>query len=183
MSRTGAAFARGQSKQDYATPREFIDAVVSQFGALDFDLAATYENTVAPHFFGPPETKRGVRGGTHCRGIDAFTQDWTELSGNLWLNPPFDRIAPWAAKCAVSAEWMYEGCRPGECPRKIFFLVPAAVGSNWWASWVHERARVLFLNGRICFDGIAPYPKDCALIVYGMPPGYEIWRWKENEVA
>jgi hypothetical protein len=106
---TGASFARGQSKQDYATP--------------------------------------------------------------LWLNPPFDPISPWAIKCAVSAPIR------SSMSRKILFLVPASVGSEWYAQHVHENALVLLLRPRLSFDGKNPYPKDCLLAVYGERPGVECWKW------
>src|SRR5882762_6462491 len=34
---------------------------------------------------------------------------------------------------------------------KTVVLVPAAVGANWWRDHVHQRANVVFLNGRLCF--------------------------------
>ena len=61
---------------------------------------------------------------------------------------------------------------------RIYFLVPAAVGSNWFRGYVHKKALVLFLNGRLSFDGKAPYPKDCLLAVYGVKAGYDVWKWK-----
>lgn len=156
----GAAFNRGRSKQDYATPDDLIQAVVKKFGPLALDLAADDRNTKAPRWFDEQ--------------VDSLKQDWVAAMRTAkpeswaWLNPPFGNIAPWAAKCSV------ESRRGG----RILFLVPAAVGANWWRDYVHKRARVYFLNGRVCFDGKNGFPKDCALCVYGMQPGYEIWRWK-----
>ena len=46
-------------------------------------------------------------------------------------------------------------------------LVPAGVGSNWWKAWVHHKAYVFLLNGRITFVGQPTcYPKDCCLLYY-----------------
>lgn len=154
----GAAFHTGSSSGEYATPPEFIAAVKRKFGVteFDYDLAASPENTKAKHFFTEEE--------------DSLKQEWPNY-GDLWLNPPYAKIAPWAEKCARY------------CFRqkiRIFFLVPAAVGSNWWRDHVHNKAKVRFLNGRISFDGKAPYPKDCALCVYGIEPGYEVWSWKKG---
>lgn len=161
----------GRSKQDYATPRPFLEAVKRKFGIprWDYDLAASPENTVAQHFF--------------CEEENSLAQDWDmiphERDGvalrSLWLNPPFANIAPWAAKCAL-----YQG------PARIFFLVPAAVGSNWWRDSVHERANVFFLNGRLSFDGVGSYPKDTALCLYPKCPNivsyseYSVWNWKKD---
>jgi hypothetical protein len=58
--------------------------------------------------------------------------------------------------------------------------VTAGVGSNWWRDHVHDKARVLLLNGRITFVGETHgYPKDCCLLLYGpsVEPGYEVWSW------
>lgn len=152
----------GLSKQNYGTPPEFMSAVQVKFKVKEFtyDLAAEKENTKAAHFYSEEE--------------NSLSQPWTRLRGNLWLNPPYADISPWAAKCLES-----RGMR-----RRIFFLVPASVGSNWWAKSIHDQrgVDVFFLNGRISFDGKAPYPKDCALIVFNNTTGwafsYNIWRWR-----
>ena len=148
---------RGASKQDYATPAEFIDAVVERFGPLVHDLAADATNAKAASFFTYEQ--------------DSLKQDWTRLRGNLWLNPPFCDIAPWAKKCAETCHEMVVGDR-------ILFLVPASVGSNWFLQHVYHRALVIALNPRMSFDELHPFPKDMALMVYGRPPGFEVWRWK-----
>ena len=123
---------------------------------MDWDLAASPGNAKAPKYF--------------TEADNSLAQDWTKCAGRLWLNPPFDRIGPWAEKCAAN------------CPdRLIFFLVPAAVGSNWFRDYVADIARVHFLNGRVPFDPLHPkwgYPKDCMLCIYGQKPGYDIWSWK-----
>ncbi len=147
-----------RSKQDYATPRLFLAAVKALLGIdrFAFDLAADATNTVAD--------------GWYDEACDALSQDWTTLGINrewLWLNPPFGVIRPWAKKCAESGLW-------------IAFLVPAAVGSNWFRDYVDGRARVLLLNGRLAFMPDKPnwlYPKDCILVLYGREPGYEVWTW------
>jgi phage N-6-adenine-methyltransferase len=155
----------GESKQDYATPDAYIAAVKARFGIHSFayDLAASSENTKAKHFF--------------CEEEDSLKQDWTKLRGALWLNPPYAHIAPWAQKCSESAGYGFDSGRL----RRIFFLVPAGVGANWFAQFVHQKALVIFNNGRISFDGIAPYPKDTLLAVFGLKPGYECWTWRNQK--
>jgi phage N-6-adenine-methyltransferase len=158
----------GRSFQSYCTPPEFIAAVKRRFGIREFayDLAASRENTQAKHFF--------------CEEEDSLKQDWRRIiPGDLWLNPPYAHIAPWAEKCAASA-WFDTRRGPGAAGnRRIFFLVPAGVGANWFAMHVHKKAQVEFLNGRLSFDGKNPYPKDCILAVFGGQPGYGCWRWKD----
>ncbi len=88
---------------------------------------------------------------------DSLSVDWKEFydicansegEGWLWLNPPYDNIGKWAAKCALS---MAQGV-------KILFLVPAGVGSNWYRKYVEDFSCVEFLNGRLVFEFL--YPED-----------------------
>lgn len=149
----------GKSRQDYETPDEFLDAVRKFLGIenFSFDLAADDGNYVAKPFFTIED--------------NALIQDWKLAAGGgwAWLNPPFGKLSPWVEKARIE----------GQRGAKIAMLVPAGVGSNWWRDHVHNHARILLLNGRISFDGEAPYPKDCALLLYGPGglPGYDIWSW------
>jgi len=156
---TGAAMNRHRSRQDYETPPELIAAVERRFGSIVIDLAATKENTKAEWFISPEE--------------DSLRADWNVIVDDYtlaWLNPPYADIAPWARKCA---EYTGDG--------KILFLVPASVGSEWFARYVWGHALVLAIRPRVTFVGAKdPYPKDLILAVYGEPPGFETWRWDDD---
>ena len=144
-----------RSRQDYATPRTFLDAVESRFGKLGWDLACSKTNCVVP-------------GSGFTEADDSLAQDWNSLIGHLWLNPPFGNIAPWARKCA---QFRGDGA--------IFLLVPASVGSNWFRDHVFGKSRVLFLNPRLSFDGKAPFPKDLMLCIFGLGyDGVALWGWR-----
>jgi phage N-6-adenine-methyltransferase len=144
------------SKQDYCTPREFLDAVEKRFGAIRHDLAASADNAVCADYFDEHRS--------------AFDHDWSSLHGVIWCNPPFRDIDPWVKKAAAEAN-----------PRtRIVMLVPASVGSNWYADHVEPHALVLPLNPRLSFDGKNSYPKDCLLACYGLGvTGSKVWRWKK----
>ncbi len=160
----------GKSKQDYGTPDDFTAAVKLRFGIeeFDIDLAASSANTLAPIYFD--------------QEMDALSQpSWKIGTGLNWLNPPFSHIAPWVEKA-------YVGLHRDDAETVV--LIPAGVGSNWWRDWVHKKAFVLFLNGRLTFKGtpvnpktgkVDAYPKDCALLVYDryMTPGYDVWSWQK----
>ena len=162
----------GRSKQDYGTPVEFLDAVTRRFGIEDFDwdLAAHEKNHITHNYLG--------QGGA---APDSLAVNWSDLSGkndkkdrrHLWLNPPFGQIAPWAAKCARCTN-------AGDLT--IYFLTPASVGANWFAEHVWPFAKVLALQGRLSFDGKAPFPKDCMLSVYGtgQRKEFEVWDWRKT---
>jgi phage N-6-adenine-methyltransferase len=147
----------GTSKQDVRTPKVFLAAVKRRLGIDSFivDLAASQSNTIAKQFY--------------SERSNALVQSWV-FDGWNWLNPPFSDLRPWAQKA-------FEESRQGA---HTAMLVPAGVGANWWRDWVHTKARVLLLNGRITFVGHKqPYPKDCVLLLYEacVIPGYEIWTW------
>jgi len=157
--KTGAAFDRKNSRQDWGTPPEFIAAVEKRFGSIDLDLAATSENSVSTHHYGP---------GSDCED-DAFKRDWSVSKGTQFLNPPFDSIAKFSAK-------MCHECRD----RRGFslLLVPASVDANWFRK-CEEYGFVLILEDRLTFVGSdQPYPKGLALIVFGFGiVGRGRWHW------
>jgi hypothetical protein len=165
---------RGRSRQDYATPSDFLAAAKRRLGGLSaftVDFAAHAGNHAAGVWFGPDSPigivdalAPGVVWAPYCRG---GLESWG------WLNPPFDDIAPWAERCAGVRR---EG-------GNVALLVPASVGASWFVDHVDNQARVLMLQGRIHFDPDNPkwgYPKDCVLALFSpwLAPGYEVWTWK-----
>lgn len=171
----------GRSKQDYRTPADFLAATKRYLDIRSFviDLAADEENSVADLWYD--------------RAQNALVQPWNVGEGWNWLNPEFGDIGPWVEKA-----WR-------ESAAQTAVLVPAGVGANWWRDWVHDKAQVLLLNGRLCFihdwattidpatlkPGKGParcyssaplYPKDCCLLLYGpnVQPRYEVWEWRKE---
>jgi phage N-6-adenine-methyltransferase len=147
-----------KSKQDYGTPFSFLSAVQTRLHIDDFswDLAADDDNTVC--------------GGYYDIADNSLIQDWHKIDGWLWLNPPFADIYPWARKC-------YEESQMGA---HIALLVPLSI-AEWWTDYVDQKGYALLLHGRLTFVGeTKPYPKDCALVLYGPEgmKGYEVWDWK-----
>lgn len=162
---TGPTVKRHRSNQGYGTPWELIRACETKFRLrCAWDLAANESNTKADRFYD--------------EAMNSLVQPWHQISapgGFLWLNPPFDNIAPWAEKCAT--ETATKRCAP------ILFLTPASVGANWFRDHVHGKARVLGLNGRIQFVGASdPYPKDCIISVFDHfgPTGFDVWTWPKE---
>lgn len=152
------------SKQDYGTPDDFLSAVKARLGIeqFDMDLAATAENTVVPDWFYDEE-------------CDSLSMPWQiGLGGWNWLNPEYKNIGPWVAKALMEAR---------ENGVRTAVLVPASCGANWFRDYVHLKAHVLMLNGRLQFKGAEGlYPKDCVLLLYGpdVPIGYDVWTWKSE---
>jgi phage N-6-adenine-methyltransferase len=160
-ARTGPSINKGKSKQDVGTPWEFVRAVEAKWGPMVGDLACTTKNKKAPKGFFFDE------------GEDALAEDWALRfpTGNLWLNPPFGDIGPWAERCA------YHGSRRDGL---IFLLTPASIGTDWFAEHVFGNALVLGVRPRLTFEGsVDPYPKDLCLSIFGRATGgFALWRWK-----
>lgn len=151
----------GESKQDYETPPDFMAAIHARYGKPVWDLAASEGNAKAPFFWTEQQ--------------DSLSQNWGETGSLQWLNPPFSHIESWAKKCHESS--MAHSIN-------LLFLVPASVGSNWFRDWIHGKAYVNFLNGRLTFVGCETcYPKDLMLCHFGHEgeSGYGIWDWKHNK--
>ena len=156
---------RGKSVQVVGTPPELLDAVRKRFGLLSWDLAANASNAVVPDgYFGPGSL-----------WPDSLAETWDRLQGNLWLNPEYTNIKPWAKKAAE-----YRGLGT------VLMLVPASVGSTWFADHVHGKALVLALRPRVTFVGhTQPFPKDLVLCVYAphdprIKPGFDLWQWRQS---
>jgi phage N-6-adenine-methyltransferase len=159
VTRSMPAQKPGRSEQVVETPEAFIKAVKTRLGVPNFawDLAASKENAKAPAYWTEKD--------------DSLSRPWSPIFGWSWLNPPYSDITPWVKKC-------WEEAQRGS---QIACLVPASVGSNWWATYVHDKAYVTFLNGRITFVGHdSPYPKDLALLLYTpfLDGGSCVWKWK-----
>lgn len=159
IMKTGPSINRHRSKQNYATPKAFMDALRIRFGHISWDLAADATNHQAFEWF--DEQANSLLQPWHTLG-----EDW------LFLNPPFGDIRPWAKKCSEESK----------LGAKILFLVPAAVGSNWFKDYICQQATVFFLSPRLKFDGKNPFPKDCILCKFNrfMVSGFACWRWDSD---
>lgn len=153
-----------RSKQDYRTPSAFLDAVKRYLSidAFDCDLAASPDNAVADLFL--------------TEDLSAFdAPSWKFGNGWNWCNPPYSDIRPWVERAEYESH----------LGAATAMLIPASVGSNWWRDFVHNRARVLLLNGRLAFMPDKPtwlYPKDCCLLLFGsrvIDGMYDVWTWHD----
>lgn len=152
------------ANQGFRTPPAFLEALQRKFAVtIGFDLACSGpQDCVAPQGFDHPR-------------VDALATAWPETGPTdcAYLNPPFARAAAFARVAS-------------ECPQtRTLALLPASVGTSWFAEYVHGKALVCFLRPRLVFlqpDG-TPMPaginRDLMLCAYGWTPGFytcEDWR-------
>lgn len=143
---------------EWATPRDLFEKLDRAFGPLVLDVCATAKNTKCPMYIGQEQ--------------DGLKTPWP--AARLWMNPPYGRaIGEWVDKASLAA-------RKGST---VVCLLPARTDTQWWQrnveicdlengrmvrrSWVRE---VLYLEGRVKFNGAGPAPFPSAVVVFG-PPG------------
>lgn len=157
--KSGPSMNRYHSKQDHATPPGLLRVIEERFGPIAFDLAAAPHNKKHYRYFSEAD--------------NSLVQDWHKTPGNLWLNPPFGSITPWAEKCWLESQ---KGA-------KILLLVPASIGTNWFRDFVYGKSEVLALNGRVKFLGpdMPAFPKELILCRYGFGTGFDVWTWPDQD--
>jgi len=194
-----AAHARNALCQDYYAPRYFFENLrlpASEFkggssklidmNALGWGFKKHDKKKDEYHLFRrtPNDDPKAFR-------LDALAQDWHgDLSGRAdlrdgkgicWLNCEFDDCATWAEKCVAE----------GKLGLPIALLTPASVGADWARDFIWPHADVYMLNGRICFDGKDPYPKDCMLSIFGQKSKIRflaedrvrlVWDWRTDRI-
>jgi hypothetical protein len=205
---SGARISTGRdSKQDYRTPADFMEAVTARFGPVTFDLAAHAENTQSPNYFAPCTGPEGpLPRDPRAFAIDALDHPWAHLStsrfrrqglrpggehGLLWLNCEWNDIPAWAAKCRDE----------GGCGANILLLTSAGVGASWFSDLIVSYADTYLLKPRLEFIPGEPHNRDCMLshfvdprvrsqgryAVKGAPPAefrsLEIWNWQTGETV
>lgn len=149
MSNANTPRKKVKEETTYGTPLWLVKAIEEDFQLnFTFDLAADEASCVLRNSDSAWDYKY------YDIHDNSLEQDWNNLTGDLWLNPPFANIKAWAAKC----ETYQNGT--------ICMLVPASLGSSWFRN--HCRGRpVYILDTRIMFDGHTdPYPKDLMLVFF-----------------
>ena len=127
------------SRDDWATPWEYIQAVESRFGAFTLDVCCTEETTK-------------VQGNFITPGDDALSMLWGP-GESAWWNPPYDELkkGQWGKHAAASARLE---------DTIVFGLTPVRTGSDWW--------RWLVFESGVCDEVIFNYPR-IKFLVGGVP--------------
>jgi hypothetical protein len=168
------------SKQDYKTPKNLIEACEARFGKITVDLAADAHNRVCKAYFCAPETLDNSDG---LIGVDSLAYDWAPMTVDcgdfLFSNPPFRKIPEFSSRFK---EESVKGA-------KGLLLIPDDATKAYMGN-VIGHADVYRLVGRVPFkvneDGTKEsFPKDCCVAHYypgNDRPKYVYWNWKRNRI-
>lgn len=108
----------------YETPKWLFDVLNLEFN-FTFDLACDETNNKCSNFYTEKE--------------NSLLQDWHQLSGWLWLNPPYSPIKPWIVKAQ----------NENKLGAKIVILCPPLVTSGYFQQRLPSEIR--FICGRVPF--------------------------------
>lgn len=136
------------AKQDWQTPENVLERVRA-IGPIDCDPATSRDNpTDAARFH-------------HEGGLE---KSWQVFGGGvLWLNPPFNALAPWVKRWCEEAD----KCEPVYA--HAMMLAPARTDTRWFQAMRRHSRALCFVYGRLRFKGApasAPFP---SVIAYAGP--------------
>ena len=119
----------GPRAQNWATPQVLFRELELRFGRGKFTLDACAEawNAKCSNYF--DEDANGL------------AQTWT---GNVFVNPPYNNIAPWARKAVKSVKL-------DKTADVVVLLVPVRTEQRWFHEWALPYGRVSFIQGRVSF--------------------------------
>ena len=130
------------SSDHWSTPPEVVRALEAEFGPFDTDPCCRAETAKAPTFYTPE--------------LDGLSRPWC---GNVFLNPPYSKPAPWLAKAIAETT--------SGAARIVIALLPVRTDTRWFHSLVLGHAELRFIKGRIKWIGWQgtpiPSPKDPSL--------------------
>jgi DNA modification methylase len=127
--------------------------------------------------------KAPVNAKTHyTREDDGLVQDWF---GTVYVNGPFENLAPWVEKAADSVWCKSMGNAPTETSgkrrkpkaRTVVMLLPARTHTRYWQKYIKDHARVIFITGKMKFRNFDEngnlvhkhdtLPHGLALVIWG----------------
>lgn len=126
-----AVFSR--KSDEWETPGWLFDRLDQNY-KFEFDAAAQKHNALCAEW-----------------SNDSLTLDWT-IYENIWLNPPYSRVAEFVEKAYLTAE---------EAGSLVVCLVPARTDTRWWHEFALRSDAIWFVRGRLRFSeskNSAPFP-------------------------
>ena len=117
------------ASDEWLTPKEVLDSVISVLGAIDLDPCAERG-----------DDRANVPAGAHLtKKDDGLQSNWADL---IFMNPPYSQAADFIDK--LIAEW-----RANRVSQAIA-LLPSRTDTAWFQK-IHAVAPVCFVRGRIVF--------------------------------
>jgi len=153
------AYILKAQKTNWETPRKFFDDLWNEFDGFDLDPACQKTDYTASRILAkggiimiPDDDKPSILEIQR----DGLKQPW---HGKVYLNPPYgDEEVNWIRKA-------YEETQNGNA-NLVVALLPVRTDTKRWHNYIHGKAQVRFIKGRLRFVGApasAPFP-SCIVI-------------------
>ena len=162
------AYILKAQKTDWETPHWLFDELWDEFDGFDLDPTCQAEDYTANRIL--------KAGGMICIPTDAEydkNEWWSQIyrdglvlpwQGKVWLNPPYgDEEVDWIAKA-------YNETQSGNADT-VVALLPVRTDTKRWHKYIHGKAEIRFLKGRLRFVGApasAPFPS--CIVIWQKPP-------------
>lgn len=134
---------KNPDKDVRVTPSQLFRELDHQYH-FTVDVAASADNAKCARYFD--------------KEMNGLAQSWQ--GEVVWCNPPYSEIRRWVEKAWLESQ--------GDC--KVVMLLPALTEVKWFHDLVYNKARVLFIRGRLCFGqaggGRAPFAS--MLVFWGL---------------
>ncbi|MDV7341568.1 DNA N-6-adenine-methyltransferase [Terasakiella sp. A23] len=156
------------------SPQDFLDHLYAANRNQPFDV-----DPCSPCKGG----KAPVNAKTHyTREDDGLVQDWF---GTVYVNGPYENLAPWVEKAADSvwcksmgnAPTVASGKRRKPKTRTVVMLLPARTHTRYWEKYIKDHAKVFFITGKMKFRNFDEngnlvhkhdtLPHGLALVIWG----------------
>jgi len=87
------------------------------------------------------------------QGNGGLERDW---GTSVFMNPPYSKPTPWVKKA-------YEESLKG---KTVVGLLRGDTSTRWFHDWVWHKAELIFVKGRLKFNGIGPAPFPSIIAIW-----------------
>ncbi len=139
----------------HPTPQWLFDLLDAEFH-FGCDVSATAEDTKVPWCYFTPEQ-------------DGLKQEWR---GTLFMNPPYG-----------DPRWVEKAYKSALAGATVVGLIPARVGTRYWAKYCEKAYEIRLLTGRLKFgDAKNSAPFDSAIVIW-KPGKHKRARYRRVDVG
>jgi len=111
---------------------------------------------------------------------DGLQTTWTG-KGLVFVNPPYSKVALWAAKAYAEFSYLEETTNVVDHPEdECIMLIPARTDTRWWQAFASTCTAICFWKGRIRFQSTDP---EKALNSAPFPSAFLYWGCRPDQFA
>ena len=145
MNKTTRTLMFSSKRQDWATPKWLFD-ILNDIYNFTLDPCATKHTAKCKKYY--------------TKEQDGLSKSWK--GERVFVNPPFGREIK---------KWIKKGYEESiDSNTLVVFLIPARTDTSYFHDYIYNKAKIVFLRGRIKFGGSdnpAPFPSMLVILKGG----------------